>query len=273
MASPALLAPLLSQMRGLLEAVSPSVVAIKTNFSPAENGEFQPCTRVGTGIFVDRDLIVTSAHAIGLVSTVRSCFIGRTIALTAGNKVLKTRPLAVNFGGDVAVLVAEGDLPLPPACAVARSVPSKELPLMVMTMQENCSGIGMVQMKFRSTEDNTERSAWAYPIGDNFGWVRYGGEAVDDIKIIPGSPWFSLGRDVGGIASWEAGDEPAGSVGGFVVPPSRITALLDYAKGKGTHDPIVIDPWITATTIADDCPAAQDSFQNVASSTIVTLYV
>ncbi|KAL6561154.1 hypothetical protein OROMI_016755 [Orobanche minor] len=278
---PSPLDPLLAALKELKEAVQPSVVALKCFFSAPENGEFQKCSRIGAGVFVDRKLILTSAHVAGMISTVRdsergttvhNCFIGRTVAVTNENKVLKTKLLAADFSGDVAVLDVEGEVDLPPPCAVSRSSACKELPLLVITRHGDCNGGSTIQMKVKCMEDNSGRTDWPYDLEDGLGWERYGGAPIDELKIVPGSPWFSfLHRQVVGIASTAVGGETVGSVGGFVVPPLRIRSVLDYAKTKSPLDPIALDPWINTLTFADS--DADGCYENVPVGLVVSTYL
>ncbi|KAH6818323.1 hypothetical protein C2S51_001926 [Perilla frutescens var. frutescens] len=243
-----------SEFESLMETASTSVVALKSYFSHSSSSP-----RVGTGVFVHPKLIVTSAHVVGCVSG-EHCEVGRTAAITKGGE-------------------AEEDS-VPPPCRLGYDVGWKELPLLVMTRHEGCdiNERGIIQMKCRAVEDTSPRTEWMYPLGDEFGWARYGGSLVEEVIIVPGSPWFSPLHEVVGIASTPVGDETAGSVGGFVVPPPRIRAVLDYARGKGRNDPLVMDRWIKSTTVDDDddderTNIGKEGFMYVPAGFVVTMYL
>ncbi|KAH6818178.1 hypothetical protein C2S51_001781 [Perilla frutescens var. frutescens] len=245
----------------LTVTVSPSVVALLSYISAPETREIPHSATRASGVFVDRNLIVTSASVVGRISTVydsdsssvlHNCFLARTIALTNQGKSLRTTPVAVNFAGDVAVLEvvdAEGNPNLPPPCKVANVFAETKSPLVGIARHANCTAIISLPL---AGNRRAPKAPW--PLANELGWVDYGvkiknvgvGVSLPDIS---GSPWFNYGDEVVGIASWTAAGD--GVVSSYAVPPLRIKSVIDYAKTKRPHDPIVMDRWINAHTIPD----------------------
>ncbi|KAH6779115.1 hypothetical protein C2S52_010352 [Perilla frutescens var. hirtella] len=257
-----------SQIQGLLAAVSPSVVALLSYFSGSKSREIPHSARRGTGVFVDPTLILTSARLVGRVSTVydsdrrsvlHNCFIARTIALTSGEKVLATIPVAVNFAGDVAVLEvvnpneAEGNFPAP--CAVANDIADDDTPLLGIVRHGNCTALTGTLPGYRRQIEKSARPKAPWPLDDELEWVDYGASENNNSVIVSladvsGSPWFNFQKEVVGIASWAA-ETTDGRINSYAVPPVCIRSMIDYAKNTGPHNPVVMDRWINSHSIPD----------------------
>lgn len=232
-----------NELLNLRFAVCPSVVPLLSYIADSETLGTPYSTRSGTGVFVDPKLIVTSAQVVGIVSTENDsdrhhCFIGRTIGSTMEQKVFRTRPVAVNFARDVAVLeVVETKGKLPPPCALADAVAAVKTNLLRIARREKYSVLSILRVRQR-----TDRAEAPWPLDGELEWVDYGG---GDGALLPvcGSPWFNFQREIVGMASWDA-ETADGRTISYVVPPSGIRSVVEYAKNKGANDPIVMDTWI-----------------------------
>ncbi|GFP79432.1 hypothetical protein PHJA_000086700 [Phtheirospermum japonicum] len=274
-----LLKQLDSYLQDIQKSLSPSVVSLESSFfTLADDREIHHSRRRGTGVFVEPNLIVTSAHVVGRVTTFyeskavqktdrfeHGCirhrsFIGNTVAHTIDGKMLKTKPLAVNFANDLAVLkVVKPGGPFPPHRALSSSVPRKDDILMAISHRQNSESV-IVLGNVRAIGDRAVRTKAPWPLDDELGWMEHdwfafgggkppincGEKVTGSITKVTGSPWFNLHSEVVGIASWEVKDEPAHFSVGFAVPSLYIRTVLNYAKTKGPEDPIVMDRWIDA---------------------------
>ncbi|KAI3443605.1 hypothetical protein Pfo_000270 [Paulownia fortunei] len=274
-----------SHLQDLNKSLSPSVVTLESFFFGPDNREIHHSCRRGTGVFLDPTLIVTSAHVVGRVTTfyesksvekpdrfehgciLHKSYIGSTVALTADGKMLKTKPLAVNFVKDLAVLkVVKPEETLFPHCALANSMPHKEDILMAIAHRHK---FVIMLGNVRAIGEKTIRAKAPWPLDDELGWMEHDWFMFDSgnpprgstlfncrekvtgsISRVTGSPWLNLHGEVVGIASWEVTDEPAHFSVGFAVPSLCIRAVMDYAKTKGPEDPIVMDSWIDAHVIS-----------------------
>ncbi|KAL6548130.1 hypothetical protein OROHE_009192 [Orobanche hederae] len=274
-----------SHLQDLEKSLSPSVVSLESFFfgPAADNLEINRSTRRGTGLFLEPNLIVTSAHVIGRVATFyesktvekldrfehgcirHKSYIGSTAALTSSGRMLKTKPLAVSFAKDLAVLeVVKPEGGSFPHCALASSLPGKDDILMAIGYRKKFELVTMLG-NVRANGEKTIRTRAPWPLDDELGWLEHdwfmfdggkpppgstlsnsGEKVTGSITKVTGSPWFNLYCEVVGIASWEVTDEPARFSVGFAVPASCIRTVLDYAKTKGPEDPIVMDSWLDA---------------------------
>ncbi|KAK6120391.1 hypothetical protein DH2020_045871 [Rehmannia glutinosa] len=275
-----------THLQDLKKSLSPSVVALESFFSGPDNREIHHSCHRGTGVFLEPTLIVTSAHVVGRVTTFyesktvekpdrfehgcirHKSYIGSTVALTVDGKTLKTKPLAVNFDHDLAVLkVVKPEGKFSPHCKLASALPRKEDILMAVANQHNI-GFAIMLGNVRAIGEKTIRTKAPWPLDNELGWLEHdwcmfdggkpppgstlfncGEKVTGSITRVTGSPWFNLHCEVVGIASWEVRDEPAHFSVGFAVPPLCIRTMLDYVKAKGPEDPVVMDRWIDAHVV------------------------
>lgn len=284
-----LLQQLESHLQDLHRSLYPSIVKLESFFFAPDNREINHSCRRGAGVFLDSTLIVTSAHVVGRLSTfyesknvgkpdrfehgsiLHNSYIGSTAAITGDLRLLKTRPVAVNFVSDVAVLkVVMPEETLFPHCLIANSLPRKDDILIGFPHE----GSPVPVIKFgnvRAIGEKTIRAKAPWPLDNELGWMEhdwsmFGGgnppplgtllnsreKVTGSITRVTGSPWFNLHGEVVGIASWEVTDQPAQFSVGFAVPPLSIRSVVEYAKTKQPEDPVVMDSWIDSHMLPGD---------------------
>ncbi|KAL3642891.1 hypothetical protein CASFOL_013706 [Castilleja foliolosa] len=273
--SPPCLKQLDSYLQDIQKSLSPSIVSLESSFS---DREIHHSRRRGTGVFLEPNLIVTSAHVVGRVTAFyeskavekpdrfeHGCirhrsYIGNTVAHTIDGKMLETKPLAVNFANDLAILkVVKPEGAFSSHCALSSSVPRKDDILMAISHRHKSESV-IVLGDVRAIREKTVITKAPWPLDDELRWIEHnlfmfgdgkpqinpGEKVTGSITKVTGSPWFNLHSEVVGIASWEVKGEPAHCSVGFAVPSLYIRTVLAYAKSKGVEDPIVMDRWIDA---------------------------
>lgn len=170
----------------------------------------------------------------------------------------------MSFAKDVAVLEVvqpaggEAAAEPPRGCVVAESPADKDSILVAISRHPSL-GLAMMLGNVRGgVGERSVRVKAPWPLEDELGWIEHGwlGLGISDpapgrsaftntlATRIAGSPWFNLEGEVVGVSSWEAKDEADEFSVGFAAPALSISSVVDYAKTKGPHDPIVVDRWI-----------------------------
>ncbi|KAL7096011.1 hypothetical protein ACP275_10G058300 [Erythranthe tilingii] len=261
--------------------VSASTVALDTTFSGPDNRDADsPCRLRRTGVFLDSTTILTSANAVGRVAAEKPdgsdrrrhrSEIATTVAVTRKRTPLKTKPLAVSFAHDVAVLKVVDPPPEKMTsssfrpCSIAKSPPKKDDILMAIIQREVAEIVIPGNVRAAMGERATSKVKAPWPLQNDSGWMEFdfhthglGGSIgresgysfhINEITgtlmtLMSGGALFNIHGKLIGVGSWDVRDDCLPFPLFFAAPLSRIVAAVDYAKTRKPDDPIVMDTWI-----------------------------
>ncbi|KAH6817913.1 hypothetical protein C2S51_001516 [Perilla frutescens var. frutescens] len=255
-----------SRLEELHSSICPNLVIIMTEFM-APN-EIYESKDIFTGTCFDPTLVVTSAYAVGRifaipnpngVSPLYKAFMGRICGFsTSGSSMpVKLTLLAVSFSSDVAVLkVEEGSSPMHVFPLAAG--PEPEIDSILISESYWYDQVSIANVLAVRRKSIRAKAPW--PLDDQAAWIEMSlhqepppvtslffesrEKNISGSISMRGSPWFNLDGDLVGVASWVVTYNSASFSVGYAAPVSVIRHVVDYAKAKGPHDPVVMDRWI-----------------------------